>query len=178
MGHPERESHFHRLEEGDCIGRRLGIIDGQMDEPGAPIDGDIEVALADFTVRRSQLWQMLHIDVDKTQVVIVEFPVATRGNSSLPRWSAVKPGVLQNAPDAVTVKMRQEVLHHKSEVIEAELGGAAEMADDGPFFLGRLPCQLPGTARAIKARIHASSAPFAHCFIADPVTAGQCARGL
>jgi hypothetical protein len=38
--------------------------------------------------------------------------------------------------------MRQEVGQHEGEVIEGEVGGAAQGADDSALFLGGLPGQL------------------------------------
>ncbi len=45
------------VEEGDGVGGIFGVVDVEMDEPGAAIDGDIEEALPDLAVRSAQLGQ-------------------------------------------------------------------------------------------------------------------------
>ena len=109
---------------------------------GAAIDSDKDVAFSDFAIGRSQLRKMLHVDVDEAKVIVGECPLAARGNSPLSRRPAAKPGILQNAPDAVPVEVRQKVAHDESQIIKSKIGRTTKVANNRPFLYRCLPCQL------------------------------------
>jgi hypothetical protein len=52
---PEREGGDRRLEEGLGAGLGLVVLDREVDEAGAAVDGDEQVALARLAVGRAQL---------------------------------------------------------------------------------------------------------------------------
>ena len=51
------------------------------------------------------------------------------------RWQAVQPFGLEDAVDGIAVQVRQEVRHHKGEVIEGKASGLPQGADNGPLLV-------------------------------------------
>src|SRR4051794_12500523 len=95
----------------------------------APVDGDVEITLAPFTITGLQLRQMFDVDVNKTKIIFF------KGSFSLDRSGAGRSGPtmepirLQNAPDAVAIEMREEVSNDKGEVIQRKVSDPAQSAN-------------------------------------------------
>ncbi|GAN94876.1 hypothetical protein Gbth_132_003 [Gluconobacter thailandicus F149-1 = NBRC 100600] len=119
MRDPERKGGFDGLEEVDGV---LGVMDRQMHRSGAPVDGDIQISLPPFSVRRLKFRQMLHIDMDVTRVVVPEGSFPTNGSGFRSERKPVQPRTFQNAPDAVPVQMQQEMPHDECQVVQAKPG--------------------------------------------------------
>ncbi|GAN87818.1 hypothetical protein Gain_0093_002 [Komagataeibacter intermedius TF2] len=85
MGDPERKGGFDSFEEIDGIIGILRVIDGQMDRAGASIDGDIEKTFPPVSICCLQFWQMFHIDMDITGIVIPELSLSTHRSGFLRR---------------------------------------------------------------------------------------------
>ncbi len=66
----------------------------------------------------------------------------------------------------------------EGEVVEWEVGGAAQGADDGTLLLSGLPGQAVRTGGAVQAVGDATLAPLAHGLGADAVALGDGAAGL
>lgn len=115
---------------------------------------------------------MLHVDMDIAQVVIPEGAFSPRRADLLLHRPTIEPCILEDAPDAVAVEVGQEVPQHEGQVIESELGGATQMANDRALFLGRFPGQPPGLAAMIRAPLYFALAPFAHRLVADAEASG------
>ena len=79
MGDAEREGLSGSLEEGDRVSGIFGVVDVEMDEAGAAIDSDIEEAFTSFSVRGTQLGQMLYVDVDKAEIIVLEASLPLEG---------------------------------------------------------------------------------------------------
>jgi hypothetical protein len=86
---------------------------------------------------------------------------------------AVQPFGFQDAPDAVAVEVTQEVGDHESEVVEGEVGNAAQGADYGALLLAYFPGQRVRAGGAAQAVCRTALAPFAHGFGADAVASGD-----
>jgi hypothetical protein len=132
-------------------GARLGhvLLDREVDGARAAIDGDVEVPLAELAAADVQLGQLLDIDVDEPEVVVAELALAllptlvgVEGRQVREAVQALGP---QDAPDAVPVQGRQEVLKREGQVVEGEAGGAADRADDGALFPGSSPVARRGS---------------------------------
>jgi hypothetical protein len=149
-----------------------------VDGAGPAIDGDIEVALAAIAVGGLQLGQVLDVDVDEAEIIVPEDALASDGPLGSGRAPAAQPLSFENAPDAVAVQMRQEVGHYEGEVIEGEVGGPAQGADDGALFLGSLPGQLMGPGRVVEAVFRSALVPLADGLAAHAEAASQDTRGL
>ena len=70
MGDAERKGLSGLREEGERVGGILGVIDGQMNEARAAVDGDVEVAFAPVSVGGPQLWQMFDVDMNEAEIVL------------------------------------------------------------------------------------------------------------
>ena len=85
---------------------------------------------------------------------------------------------LEDAPDAVAIKVRQEVTDNKGRVVEWEVGGSPHSTNDGPLFLGCLPRPLVRASGGIEAIRNAALAPLAHGLGADAVALGHDTAGF
>ena len=81
--------------------------------------------------------------------------------------------MVEDAPDAVAVEVGQEVGDHEGEVVEGEVGGAAQGADHRALLLGGLPGQPVRPGGAVEASFWPALAPLADGRGADAVTLGQ-----
>src|ERR1700752_940454 len=116
---------------------------------------------------------MLDVDMDEAEIIVLECPLAL--GWAFRRWfgPAAQALSLQDAPDAVAIEVRQEVRDDEGEVIEREVGGAAQGADNGPFLFAGLPWQPMGACRVVQAVRRAPLAPLAHGLGADAVAPRQ-----
>src|SRR3954469_8958537 len=80
---------------------------------------------------------------------------------------------LQNAPDTVTIQVREKMSNHKGEIVQSKVGNPAQRADHGAFFLARFPGQLMWPGGMILAILATALPPFTHGFGADTVASGQ-----
>jgi SRSO17 transposase len=172
----ERESRDRLCEEGDRGFRGLVIFDGQMHGARAAVDGDREEAFAAFPVGRSELREVLDVEVHEAEIVVLEGAALPFG---LVGWrQPPQPFGLEEAVDAVPIEMRQEMRDHEGQVIEGEAGGAAQRTDDGALLVRGLPGQLVRPAGAVLAVPNSALAPFAHRLGTDPAAGDQHAGGL
>jgi hypothetical protein len=74
--------------------------------------------------------------------------------------------------------VRQEVSDHEGEVVEGEVGGAAQGADHGALLVGGLPGQPMRPGRMVETVLGAALAPLADGLGADAKAPGQNAGGL
>jgi hypothetical protein len=123
VGEAEGEGGGGLAEEGDGALRRLVVLDGEVHGARAPVDGDVEVALAALAVGGLQLRQALDVDVDEAEVVVPEAALAPLRPVRGGRPPAVDPLCPEDAPDAVAVQVGQEVGDHEGQVVEGEVGG-------------------------------------------------------
>src|ERR1700759_1636694 len=86
--------------------------------------------------------------------------------------------VLEDAPDAVAVEMRQEMGDDKCQVIEGEVGDPAQHADNGALLLGGLPGQLVRSRRVVQAVFRTPLAPLADGLGGDAIALGEDAGAL
>jgi hypothetical protein len=93
-------------------------------------------------------------------------------------WQTVQPLGLEDTVDGIAIEVRQEVGHHKGEVIEGKASGPAQGTDDGPLLVCGFPGQLVGPGRAVLAVRRSALAPFADGLGAHAEAPGQHARGL
>src|SRR5947209_3461644 len=135
-------------QEGDRTLLGLVVFDCQMHGARAPVDGDIEITLAPFAVAGLQLGQVLDINVNKAKIILFEGSLSLYWSGRDRSGSAVQSLRLQNAPDAITIQVRQKMRDDEGQVIQSEVGDSAQRTDYRAFFLGRLPGQLvrPGGA--------------------------------
>ena len=140
VGEAEGKGGGRLAQEG--YGAPLGFVvfDGEMDGAGAPVDGDVEVALASFAIGGLQLGQVLDVDMDEAEVLVLELTLAPFGPVRGRRSPPAQPLGAEDAPDTVTVEVRQEMADHEGEVVEGEVGRLAQGADHGTLFI----CGLPG----------------------------------
>jgi hypothetical protein len=115
---------FSQERDGALLG--LVVLDGQVDGAGAPVDGDVQIALAPLAIGGSQLRQVLDADVHEAEVVVLEGALAPPGLVRGGRRPPAQPLGAEDAPDAVAVEVRQEMGDHEGQVVEGEVGGAAE----------------------------------------------------
>jgi hypothetical protein len=163
-------------QEGHGRGGGLVILDRQMHEAGGAVDGDVEVALAGHALAVAQLRQVLHVEMHKADLVLLED--AMRFAGAISGRQAVETLGLEDAVDRISVQVRQEVGDHKGEVVQREACRAAKRTDDGPFLLARLPGQRVRASRAILAVGGAALAPLADGLRGHPVAPGQDAGAL
>src|SRR3954463_11177150 len=173
---PEGEGGERRLEEGHSTGLGLVVLDRQVDEARAPVDGHEQEALAPRAVRGPQLGQVLHVQVHEAELVLLELRRGPLGPGG--RRPAAQARGLEDAVDVVPVEVRQEVADHEGEVIQREAGGATQRADHGALLLARLPGQLMRATGAVPALRRPTLAPLADSLGADAVALGQDTRAL
>jgi hypothetical protein len=109
VGEAEGEGRRSLAEEGNGALLGLVVLDGEVDGARAPVDGDVEVALAPFAIAGLQLGQVLDVDVDKAEVVVLERALAPFGPVRGGRWPPAQALGAEDAPDAVAVEVRQEM---------------------------------------------------------------------
>jgi hypothetical protein len=109
--------------------------------------------------RSAQLRQVLDVDVDEAEVVVSEAALPPGGPGGWGRPPPAQPLGAEEAPDAVAVEVGQEVRDDEGEVVEGEVGGAAERADHGALLLRRLPGQAvrPETANGERRKRYSTS---------------------
>ncbi len=122
--------------------------------------------------------EVLDVDVDEAEVIVTEAALAFSGPVCGSFWPAVQALGLEDVPDTVTVEVRQEMADDEGEVVEREVGGTPQAADDGALLLSGLPRQLVRASGTVEAVCYATLAPLAHSFGADAVTLGYNAAGL
>src|SRR4051812_25343734 len=144
----------------------------------AAIDGDVEIALAPFTIGGLQLGQVLDVDVHEAKVVVLVGTLALDGVWRCRLGPTVQPLGLEDAPDAVAVEMRQEMGDDKRQVIEREVGHPAQRADNGALLLGGLPGQLVRPRRVVQAVCRTPLAPLADGLGGHAVALGEEAGAL
>lgn len=166
------------VQEGDGATFGFVILDGEVDGARAAVDGDKQVSFAPVTVAGLQLGQMLDVDMDKAKVVVAEGTLALGGTVRGRLFPAVQAFCFEDAPDAVAIEMRQEMRDDEGEVIEREVGGTPQRADDGALLFCGFPGQPVRSGGAVEAVFRAAFAPFAHRFGADAVSLGDNAAGL
>src|SRR3954453_11732942 len=80
-----------------------------MHRARASIDSDIEITFAPLAITGLQLRQMFAVDVNKTKIIVF------KGSCSFDRLGRSRSGStveslrFQNAPDAVTIEVRQKM---------------------------------------------------------------------
>jgi hypothetical protein len=121
---------------------------------------------------------MLDVDVHEAEVIITEGALALSRPVCAELYPAVQALGLEDTPDAVAVEVRQEVANNEGQVIEREVGAAAQGADDGALFLGCLPRQFMRPGGPIEAVRGTALAPLAYGLAADAVTPGDSGAGL
>ena len=67
MGHLEGEGRDRFFQEGHGAALGFIILDGEMDEAGGAVDGDIEIPLAALAIGGAQLGQVLHVDMHEAE---------------------------------------------------------------------------------------------------------------
>lgn len=147
-----------------------------MHRTGASIDGDIQKTFPPVPIFCLQFWQMLHIDMNITGIVIPELSLPPNRSGFWCRWQSVQSGIFQYPPDIVPVQMRQEMSHDEGQVTQTKSGGTSKLTDNGALFLRGFPDQFPGTTAAVLAGVRTTPAPLANSFITDPVTSGEYGR--
>ena len=149
VGDLEGEGADRLLQEGDCAGGQLVVLDRQVNPARAAVDGDIEEALAALAVSGSQLGQVLDVDVDEAEIVVLER--AALALALLRRRQTAQAFGFEDAVDRIAVEMRQEVRDDEGQIIERKAGRAAQSTDDGPLFLRGFPGQLVRPAAVVLA---------------------------
>jgi hypothetical protein len=178
VGEAEGEGGRGFAQESDGAPLGCVVLDGQVRGARAPVDGDKEVALAALAVRGLELRQVLDVDVHEAEVVVAEGALAPLRPVRGGRRPAAQPLGAQDAPDAVAVEAGQEVGDHEGQVVEGEVGGAAQRADHGALLLGGLPGQPVRPGRVVQAVLRAALAPLADGLGADAEAPGQDAGGF
>src|SRR5215218_9094713 len=79
MGEAEGKGRGGLAEKGDGALLGLVVLDGEVDGAGAPVDGDIEVALAPLAIGALQLGQVLDVNMDEAEVVVLELALPPFG---------------------------------------------------------------------------------------------------
>jgi hypothetical protein len=169
MSDAEGEGGGGFAEEGDGAPLGLVVLDGEVDGAGPAVDGDEEVALAALAVGGLQLRQVLDVDVDEAEVVVPELALAALRPVGRRRWPSAQPLGAQDAPDAVAVEVWEEVGDDEGEVVEGEVGGPTQGADNGSFLLGCPPGKRVRSGGVVKAVVWAAFAPLG-------VTTRKCAE--
>jgi hypothetical protein len=75
-----------------------------------------------------------------------------------------------NTPDTVSIEMRQEVRHHKGQVIEREVRAFPQGTNYSPLLVRRLPGEVMWASRMVVTIGDPTLAPFADGLGADPIT--------
>ena len=175
VGEAERERRRGLAQEGDGALLGLIVLDREVDGARAPVDGNVEIALAPLAVAGLQLGQVLDVDVHEAEVVVAERALALGGAFGNGLGPAVQPLGFEDAPDVVAAEMGQEVGDHEGEVVEGEVGGPAQATDDGSLFLARLPRQPVRSGGAVQAVRGTALAPLADGLGADAIAPGESA---
>src|SRR5579859_7448989 len=118
---------------------------------------------------------MLDIDVNEAEIIIPEDALASgrlRGNR---RPSPTETFASENAPDAVTVEMWQEVRHYKGQVVERKVCALSHGADHSSLLLRRPPGEVMRASGVVLTVSNATFAPFADGLGADPIAFGESA---
>src|SRR4051812_50025835 len=106
MGDLEGEGLDRLLEKGHGAALGLIILDREVDEARGAVDGHIEVPLAALAVSGAQLGQVLHVHMDKAEIVVLEAAMRSAGADS-PRQAG--PALrLQGAGDRGAGEGREE----------------------------------------------------------------------
>ena len=121
---------------------------------------------------------MLDVDVDEAEVVVAEGTLAFDRPLGDGLWSAVQALGLEDAPDAVAIKMRQEVADDEGEIIEREVRGSPQGADDGALLFSGFPGQLVRAGGPVETVCGAALAPLAYGLGADAVALSDGAAGF
>src|SRR4029078_11512925 len=111
MGDLEGEGVDRFVQEGHSTARGFVVLDGEMDEAGGAVDGNIQGPLAALAILGAQLVEMLHVYMDEAEIVLLEGPV--RLTRPARRGPAAQALGFQDAVDCITVEMRQKVADHK-----------------------------------------------------------------
>src|SRR5215213_4372307 len=121
---------------------------------------------------------MLDVEMHKAEVVVLEGALAFGRLCRYWLGPAVEAFGREDAPDAVAVERRQEMGDDKGQVIEGEVGGPAQRADNGPLCRGGLPGQAVWPGRVVQAIGCTALAPFADGLGGDAVALGEDAGAL
>src|SRR4051812_24042000 len=70
------------FQKGHGTALSLVVLDGEVDEPRGAVDSHIQVPLAALTVAGAQLGQVLHVHMDKAEIVVLEAAVRSAGGGS------------------------------------------------------------------------------------------------
>ena len=159
MGDLEGKGPDRLLEEGHGTALSLVVLDGEVDEARGAVDSHIQVPLAALTVAVAQLGQVLHVHMDKAEIVVLE--AAVRSAGAISRGQAAQALGFQDAIDRVAIEVRQKVGHHEGEVIQRKARRATQGADDGPLFVRCFPGQLVRAAGVVLAVGRTALAPLA-----------------
>ena len=159
------------LQEGGGRGGGLVVLHGQVHPARAAVDGHRQGALRRDAVAVAQLGQVLHVQVHKADLVLLEGAVPCAG--AISGRQAVQAFGPEDAVNRVAVQVGQEGGDHKGEVVERKARGAAERADHGPLFLARLPGQLVRASRAVLAVGGTPLAPLADGLGGHPAALGE-----
>ena len=103
MGDLEGEGLDRFVQEGHSTARGFVVLDGEVDEAGGAVDGDIQLALAALAVSGPELGQVLHVHVHEAEIVRLEAAMRSAGAISW-RQAAQALG-FQDAVDRITVEM-------------------------------------------------------------------------
>ena len=109
----------------------------------------------------------------EAEVIVLEAALAFGGLCRCRLGPAAQPLGPKDAPDAVAVEMRQEMDDDKRQVIEGEVGDAAQRADNGALLLGCLPGQLVRPRRVVQAVGSTALAPLADGLGGDAIALSE-----
>jgi transposase len=164
------------VQEGDCAGGQLVVLDRQMHPARAAVDRHIEEALAALAVSGCQLRQVLDVYMDEAEIVVLER--AALPFALLRRRQTAQAFGFEDAVDGIAVEMGQEVRDDEGQIIERKAGRAAQSTDNGPLFLRGFPGQLVRPAAVVLAVLSSALAPLADGLGAHAEALGQHAGGL
>jgi len=150
FGEAERKGGCGLAQKGDGALLGLVVLEREVDGAQAAVESDEQVSLAPRAVGSLQLGELLDVDVHEAEVVVTEGAVALGEFAGGGLWPAVQVLCLEDALDAVAVEVRQEVADDEGEVVEREVSGASQGADDGALLFGCLPVQLMGAGGAVE----------------------------
>jgi hypothetical protein len=85
---------------------------------------------------------MLDIDVNETEIMIPEDALPSGRLWGDQRPSSTEAFASKNTPDTVSIEMRQEVRHHKGQVIEREVRAFPQGTHYSPLLVRRLPGEV------------------------------------
>lgn len=89
---------------------------------------------------------MFNVDVDKTEIIVVEASLPLAGLQRRLGWSSIEALGLQDTVNAITVEMWQKVPEYEGEIIQREACCSAHGADDGALLLVHPPGKALGSA--------------------------------